>query len=44
MVSDIVEGDSAGLIVQKDPNSAWRHLKVEGSRGAGASFILLFVP
>lgn len=44
MVSAVVEGDSAGLIVQEDPNSAWRHLKVEGSLGAGASLISLFVP
>lgn len=44
MVSDVVEGDSVGLIVQEDPNLVWRHRKVEGSLGAGASLIFLFVP
>lgn len=44
MVSDVVEGDSAGLIVKEDPNLARRHPKVEGSLGAGASLIFLFVP
>jgi len=44
MVSDVVEGDNAGLTVQEDPNLARRHLKVEGSLGAGASLIFLLVP
>lgn len=44
MVSDVVEGDCVGLTVQEDPNLAWRHLKVEGSLGTGASLIFLFVP
>lgn len=44
MVSDVIEGDNTGLTVQEDPNLAWRHLKVEGSLGAGASLIFLFVP
>ncbi|KAF3830089.1 hypothetical protein GH733_001514 [Mirounga leonina] len=44
MVSDIVEGDHAGLTVQEDPNLARRHLKVEGGLGAGASLIFLLVP
>lgn len=44
MVSDVVEGDSAGLIVQEYPNLAWRHLKGKGSLGIGASLIFLFVP
>lgn len=44
MVSDIIEGDSVGLTVQEDPNLGWRHRKVEGSLGAGASLIFLFVP
>lgn len=44
MVSDVVEGDHAGLIVQENPNLAWRHLKVEGGLGVGASLIFLFVP
>lgn len=44
MVSDVIEGDNAGLIVQENPNLAWRDLKVEGSLDAGASLIFLFVP
>lgn len=44
MVADVVEGDGAGIVVQEDPNAARRHLRVEGSLGAGASLIFLFVP
>lgn len=44
MVSDVVEGDSTGLIVQEDPNLAWMHRKVEWSLRAGASLIALFLP
>ena len=37
MVTDVVEGDGAGIVVQEDPNAARRHLRLEGSLGAGAS-------
>lgn len=44
MVSDIVEGDDTSLVVQENPDLAWRHLKVEGCVGAGARVILFFLP
>lgn len=44
VISDVVEGDNAILIIQENPNLARRYLKVEGRLGTGASLIFFFVP